>query len=186
MGGVINMFTKEVPLDPSQETWEIYPRLLARYSTATQEQLGRLEVTGNQGRFGFIVGGGMRSYGDVNPGSGYDLHYKNRKFEIVNEKPSGVKLFNKPPATPPDRWLIDNEGPLGWEAYDADAKIAYQLNDISTINIAYQMWRQPQTPRYDKMAPREFDEFCFEPQNRDLIYANYISIREKRALIPSV
>ncbi|MYK20446.1 TonB-dependent receptor [Candidatus Poribacteria bacterium] len=174
MGGVINMFTKEVPLDPSQETWEIYPRLLARYSTATQEQLGRLEVTGNQGRFGFIVGGGMRSYGDVNPGSGYDLHYKNRKFEIVNEKPSGVKLFNKMPATPPDRWLIDNEGPLGWEAYDADAKIAYQLNDISTINIAYQMWRQPQTPRYDKMAPREFDEFCFEPQNRDLIYANYI------------
>ena len=174
MGGVISMFTKEVPLNPSQETWEIHPRLLARYSTATQEQLGRLEVAGNQGRFGFIVGGGMRSYGNVNPGSGYDLHYKNRKFEIVNEKPNGVKFFDEMPATPPDRWLIDNEGPLGWKAYDADAKIAYQRNDTSTINIAYQMWRQPQTPRYDKIAPREFDEFYFEPQNRDLLYANYI------------
>ena len=78
------------------------------------------------------------------------------------------------PAAPPDRWLIDEEGPLGWQAYDADAKIAYQPNDTSTISVAYQMWRQPQTPRYDKIAPREFDEFYFEPQNRDLIYANYI------------
>lgn len=175
MGGVISFFTKAVPLNPAQATWEIHPRLLARYTTATQERLGRLEVTGNQGRFGFVAGGGVRFYGDINPGSGYDLHYKNRKFEIVTEKPSGVKLFDELPASPPERWLIDNEGPLSWQAYDADAKIAYQLNDTSTINIAYQMWRQPQTPRYDKIAPREFDEFYFEPQNRDLLYANYVA-----------
>ena len=174
MGGVTSFFTKEVPINPAQETWDIHPRLFARYATATQERLGRLEITGNKQRFGFIAGGGMRSYGNINPGSGYDLHYKNRKFEIVNEKPSGVKLYDEMPASPPDRWLIDNEGPLSWQAYDANAKIAYQLSDISTINVAYQMWRQPQTPRYDKIAPREFDEYYFEPQNRDLVYANYV------------
>ena len=180
MGGVISFFTKSVPLNPAQETWDIHPRLLARYTTATQERLGRLEVTGNKGRFGFIAGGGTRFYGDMNPGSGYDLHYKNRKFEIVNEMPSGVKLYDYDEVAElskdniPERWLIDNEGPLGWRAYDADAKIAYQLNDTSTVNVAYQMWRQPQTPRYDKIAPQEFDEFFFEPQNRDLVYANYL------------
>ena len=180
MGGVVSFFTKAVPIDPSQQTLEIQPRLLARYSTATQERLGRLEVTGNQGRFGFIVGGGVRFYGDVKPGSGYDLHYKNRKYEIVDEIPSGVKLYDYNEISKlskdniPERWLIDTEGPLGWKAYDADAKFGYQLNDTSTINIAYQMWRQPQTPRYDKIAPQEFDEFFFEPQNRDLIYANYL------------
>ena len=180
LGGVVSFFTKEVPIDPSQKTLAIQPRLLARYSTATQERLGRLEVTGNQGRFGFIAGGGVRFYGDVNPGSGYDLHYKNRKYEIVDEMPNGVKLYAYDQIGElskdqiPDKWLIDNEGPLGWSAYDADAKIAYQLNDTSTINVAYQMWRQPQTPRYDKIAPQEFDEFFFEPQNRDLVYANYI------------
>ena len=180
MGGVISFFTKAVPLNPAQETWDIHPRLLARYTTATQERLGRLEVTGNQGRFGFIAGGGARFYGDINPGSGYDLHYKNRKFEIVNEMPSGVKLYDYDEVGKlskdniPERWLIDNEGPLSWQAYDADAKIAYQPNDTSTINVAYQMWRQPQTPRYDKIAPQEFDEFFFEPQDRDLVYANYI------------
>ena len=180
MGGVISFFTKTVPLNPAQQTLDLHPRLLLRYTTATQEKLGRLEVTGNQGRFGFIVGGGVRDYGDMNPGSGYDLHYKNRKFEIVNEMPSGVKLYDYDEVGQlakdniPEKWLIDNEGPLGWRAFDADAKIAYQLSDTSTINVAYQMWRQPQTPRYDKIAPQEFAEFFFEPQDRDLVYANYI------------
>ena len=185
MGGVISFFTKAVPLNPAQQTWDIHPRLLARYTTATQERLSRLEVTGNKGRFGFIAGGGVRFYGDMNPGSGYDLHYKNRKFEIVDEMPSGVKRYDYDEIGKlskdnlPERWLVDNEGPLGWKAYDADAKIAYQLNNTSTINIAYQMWRQPQTPRYDKIAPQEFDEFFFEPQNRDLVYANYVVNRIK-------
>ena len=181
MGGVINLFTKAVPLNPSQENWEIHPRLLARYTTATRERLGRLEVTGSQGRFGFSVGGGVRYYGDLNPGSGYDLHYKNRKFEIVSEMPSGVKLYEYDEVGAlskddiPDRWLIDNEGPLGWNAFDVDAKAAYQIDKSRTINVAYQMWRQPQTPRYDKIAPQEFDEFFFEPQNRDLVYVNYVA-----------
>ena len=180
IGGVISFFTKSIPLDPSQETWEVQPRFLARYTTATQERLGRLEITANRGDFGFSVGGGMRFYGDINPGNGYDHHYKNRKFEIVNEIPNGVKLYDADEVRGlakdkiPDEWLIDTQGPLGWRAYDADAKIAYQLNDTSTLNIAYQMWRQPKTPRYDKIAPQEFDEFYFDPQNRDLLYLDYL------------
>ena len=180
MGGVVSFFTKNVLIDPSQETLAIHPRLLARYATATQEKLGRLEVAGNQGRFGFIVGGGVRDYGDITPGSGYDLHYKNRKYEIVDDMPSGMKLYEYDEVQAiskdniPDKWLIATEGPLGWRAFNADAKFGYQLNDTSNINVAYQMWRQPQTPRYDKIAPQEFAEFFFEPQDRDLIYANYL------------
>ena len=180
MGGVVSFFTKNVLIDPSQETLNIQPRLLARYSTATQEKLGRLEVSGNQGQFGFIVSGGVRDYGDITPGSGYDLHYKNRKFKIVDDIPSGVKLYEYdevqaiPKDNIPDKWLIETEGPLGWRAFNADAKFGYQLSNTSNINVTYQMWRQPQTPRYDKIAPQEFAEFFFEPQDRDLIYANYL------------
>ena len=71
--------------------------------------------------------------------------------------------------------MIDSQSPLEWNAYDADAKFAYKLSDASTVNVAYQLWRQPQTPRYDKIAPREYDEYFFEPQNRDLLYATYSS-----------
>ncbi len=188
LGGVVSFFTKAIPLNPSQKNWEIHPRLLARYTTATQERLGRLGLTGSQGRFGFSVGGGVRFYGDLNAGSGYDLHYKNRKYEIVDEMPSGVKLYEYDEVGElskddiPDRWLIDNEGPLSWNAFDVDAKIAYQIDERRTINVAYQMWRQPQTPRYDKIAPQEFDEFFFEPQNRDLVYVNYVANPESSSI----
>jgi len=188
LGGVVSFFTKPVPINPSQETWDIHPRILARYSTAIQERLGRLELTGNNGKFGFHVGGGVRYYGDINPGIGYDLHYKNQKYEIVDEIPSDAKLYEYDEVSElpiddiPEKWVIDNVGPLGWNAFDANAKIAYQLNDSSTVNFAYQMWRQPQTPRYDKIAPQEFAEFFFEPQNRDLVYANFLTIPENANL----
>ena len=188
MGGVVSLFTKDVPIDTSQKSLVIRPQLLARISTATQEKLGRLELKGKKGQFGFIVGAGVREYGDINPGNGYDLHYKNRKYEIVDSKPFDVDMYNYNMINRlnkeeiPDNWLIDTEGPLSWRAVDLNAKFGYQLNDTSTLNVAYQMWRQPQTPRYDKIAPREFDEFYFEPQNRDLIYANYITNPESTSI----
>ena len=175
MGGVISMFTKDLILDSASDKWSLQSRAFGRFASGTSERLGRLEVMGGKKQIGFSVGASARWLGDVNPGSGYDLHYKNRKFEFVTDEPEGVQVYDKPPKEVPERWLIDSEGPLDWNAYDADAKFAYQLSDTSTVNVAYQLWRQPQTPRYDKIAPREYDEFFFEPQNRDLFYATYSS-----------
>ena len=175
MGGVISLFTKDPTLNQSTSRWNITPRLYGRLASATSERLGRIEVSGNRNRLGFIAGFSARSFGNINAGRGYDLHYKNRKFEIVTNKPIGVKIFDQPPKDIPDKWLIDTEKPVGWSAYDGNAKIAYQLDKHSTINLAYQLWRQPQTPRYDKIAPGQYDEFDFKPQNRDLIYFTYLS-----------
>ena len=182
MGGVISMFTKDTILDNATENWNLQSRAFTRFASGSAERLGRLEVVGSQKQFGFSVGASARWFGNINPGSGYDLHHNNRKFEIVTDKPSGVEVFDGPPTDVPDRWLIDSEGPLGWNAYDGDAKLAYKLNDSSTVSLAYQLWRQPQTPRYDKIAPREFDEFFFEPQDRDLLYATYLSKPENIAI----
>ena len=175
MGGVISMFTKDTILEDATEDWTIQSRAFTRFASGSSERLGRLEVVGSQKQLGFSVGASARWFGNINPGSGYDLHHKNRKFEIVTEKPEGVQVFEGPPKDVPDQWLIDSETPLGWNAYDGDAKLSYKLTDTSTVNLAYQLWRQPQTPRYDKIAPREFDEFFFEPQDRDLLYATYVS-----------
>ena len=175
MGGVISMFTKDPILDSASEQWSIQSRAYGRFASATSERLGRLEVLGSKKQLGFSVGASARWFGDINPGSGYDLHYKNRKFEFVADEPEGVQVSDGPPKEVLDRWLIDSQSPLEWNAYDADAKFAYKLSDASTVNVAYQLWRQPQTPRYDKIAPREYDEYFFEPQNRDLLYATYSS-----------
>ena len=175
MGGVISMFTRDAILDNATDAWTIQSRAFTRFASGSSERLGRVEVVGSQKQLGFSVGASARWFGNINPGSGYDLHHRNRKFEIVTEKPEGVQLFEGPPKDIPDQWLIDAEAPLGWNAYDGDAKLSYKLTDTSTVNLAYQLWRQPQTPRYDKIAPREYDEFFFEPQNRDLLYATYVS-----------
>ena len=175
MGGVISMFTKDTISNNATDNWNIQSRAFTRFASGSAERLGRLEVTGSQKRLGFSVGASARWLGDINPGKGYDLHYKNRKFKIVTEQPPDAQLFDGPPKDVPDQWLIDSEGPLGWNAYDGDAKLTYKLTDTSTVNLAYQLWRQPQTPRYDKIAPREFDEFFFQPQDRDLLYATYLS-----------
>ena len=175
MGGVISMFTKDLILDDATEEWQIHSRAFGKYASGASERVGRVEITGTQKRLGFSVGASARRFGDINPGRGYDLHYKNRKFEIVSDKPKGVQVLSRATTEVPDRWLVENEAPLGWEANDADAKLSYKLTDTSTVNLAYQLWRQPQTPRYDKIAPREFDEFFFQPQNRDLFYATYLS-----------
>ena len=182
MGGVINMFTKDTIPDNATDNWNIQSRAFTRFASGSAERLGRLEVVGSQKQLGFSVGTSARWFGDINPGSGYDLHHKNRKFEIVTDKPKGVQVSDGPPKDVPDRWLVDSEGPLGWNAYDGDAKLSYKLNDANTVNLAYQLWRQPQTPRYDKIAPREYDEFFFEPQDRDLLYATYLSKPENLAV----
>ena len=182
MGGVISMFTKDTILDGATEDWNIQSRAFTRFASGSAERLGRLEVVGSRKHLGFSVGASARWFGDINPGSGYDLHYKNRKFEIVTDKPKGVEVSDGPPQDVPDRWLIDAEGPLGWNAYDGDAKLSYKLTDTSTVNLAYQLWRQPQTPRYDKIAPRDYDEFFFEPQDRDLLYATYVSKPESTTI----
>jgi outer membrane receptor protein involved in Fe transport len=93
----------------------------------------------------------------------------------VTERPKEVQLFEEPPKNVPEKWLIDTEPPLDWKAYDGDAKVAYQLSDNSSLHLAYQLWRQMDTPRYDKIAPREFDVFFFDPQDHDLVYATYIA-----------
>ena len=173
MGGVISLFTKNlVSPDPSAH-WDAQSRGFVRFASATSEALAHIEVLGKSRRVGFSLGASARRFGDINPGSGYDLHYENRKFEIVSTKPSDIAIYKKPPEVLPEKWLVDKEAPLGWKAYDADFKITYLLNNSDTINLAYQLWRQPKTPRYDKLAPGEFAEFFFAPQNRDLLYATY-------------
>ena len=87
MGGVISMFTKDLILDSASDKWRLQSRAFGRFASGTSERLGRLEVMGSKKQMGFSVGASARWLGDVNPGSGYDLHYKNRKFEFVTDEP---------------------------------------------------------------------------------------------------
>jgi len=170
MGGVISVFTKDADASGTKELI-IKPRLLNKFASADMEKTGRLEVSGGYDRLGFIIGGGVKNVEDLRPGRGYDVQLKNRKFYLISQKPTSI---------PTDAWLVDVESPVGWREYSSDAKLSLKVSDNQAVNFTYQLTRQPDVPRYDKLSTKEFEVFSFAPQNRDLTYANYVV----RRLVP--
>ncbi len=178
MGGVISVFTKDVCASGVKE-WIIKPRLFGKFASADREKTGRLEVSGSYGWLGFVAGGGIKDVEDLRPGRGYDVHLKNRKFYLTSRKPTNIPEFVShegihPFETETDAWLVDVESPVGWREYSGDAKLSCRLSGNQAVNLAYQLVRQPDVPRYDKISTKEFEGYSFAPQNRDLAYANYI------------
>lgn len=170
MGGVISVFTKDADASGTKELM-IKPRLFGKFASADMEKTGRLEVSGGYDRLGFILSGGIKNVEDLRPGRGYDVQLKNRKFYLISQKPTSI---------PTDAWLVDVESPVGWREYSSDAKLSLKVSDNQAVNFAYQLTRQPDVPRYDKLSTKEFEVFSFAPQNRDLTYANYVG----RRLVP--
>jgi len=164
MGGVISAFTKS-PILLDSPKLIIKPRLFGRFASADREKTARLELNGGYEQLGFIIGGGIKDVEDLRPGSGYDVHLENRKFYITSEKPDSI---------PENAWLVDTESGIGWREYSGDAKLVYKINEGQSVKLAYQMVRQPEVPRYDKISTKEFDVYSFAPQNRNLVYAKYI------------
>jgi len=162
MGGVINTITRSPAELP--EGFSIRPRILTRFSSADSGKVVRLGFIGGYDKLSFIAGGSYKDIGDIQPGKGYDIQLDNKKFLLTSQDD---------PEVPEGAWLVDKESPTGWKESDGDIKVNYRLLDGHDIKVAYQMVRQKDVPRYDKLADGEYDEFFFDPQNRDLVYANY-------------
>ena len=164
MGGVISVFTDKLRFSDSGKI-DLTPQARVRFSTAQSGRVGQLGLKGGNNQLAFSLNASARRFGDLKLGKGYNLHYPNRKFEIVDQQPGLV--FE-------DRWLVEDESPLGWSAVDATAKAGYQINPDQQVSLAYQAWRQPETNRYDKISTGEYELYQFAPQNRNLLYANYV------------
>ena len=162
MGGVINTITRSPVILPSG--FSIRPHISTRFSSADSGKVARLGFSGGYDRLSFVVGGSYKDVGDLQPGKGYDIQLDNKKFLLTSEDD---------PEIPEGAWLMDKESPTGWKERDGDLKVSYRISDTQDIKAAYQMVRQQDIPRYDKLATGEYDEYFFDPQNRDLVYANY-------------
>ena len=162
IGGVINTITRSPVILPGG--FNIRPHLATRLSSADSGKSMRLGFSGGYEKLSFIFGGSHKNIGDVQPGKGYDIQLDSKKFLLTSQDD---------PEIPKGAWLVDKESPTGWKESDADAKINYSISDTQNLKVAYQMVRQEEIPRYDKLADGEYDIYFFDPQNRDLVYANY-------------
>ena len=162
MGGVINTITRTpAQLPPG---FSIHPHISTRFSSADSAKMGRLGLSGGYDKLSFIAGFSYKDVSDIQPGKGFDIQLANKKFLLTSEDD---------PKIPEGAWLVDKESPTGWEQRDGDLKISYGISDNQNVKLTYQMVRQFDVPRYDKLATREYDKYLFSPQNRDLMYANY-------------
>ena len=174
MGGVINAITKMPVEFPSKLS--IHPRIYTRLSSADSAKSVRMEFSGGYDRLSFIGGGSYKGVGDLKPGKGYDVQLDNRKLLLTSESD---------PDIPAGARLVDTESPTSWKEADGDLKVIYNISDNQDVRFAYQMVRQQDVPRYDKLVTGEYDTFLFDPQNRDLAYANY-SAREVTSFIDAM
>lgn len=164
MGGVINTITKSPIITPGNLS--IHPHLFSRFSSADSGKIMRLGLSGGYDKLSFAAGGAYKDIGDIQPGAGYDIQLDNKKFLLTDEED---------PEIPEGAWLVDKESPTGWKETDGDVKVNYRIADNQDVKVAYQMIRQKDVPRYDKLATGEYETYLFTPQNRDLIYANYMA-----------
>jgi iron complex outermembrane receptor protein/hemoglobin/transferrin/lactoferrin receptor protein len=162
MGGVINVFTKEPTF--SEEGWRIRPSFYTKLASANREKTIGLGLEGGAQKLSFLIEGAFKDVGDVHPGKGADIHFKTRKF-IITSDPSPENL-------PEGAWVVDVESPTNWRGYTADAKIKAKLGE-GEAKLGYQLSRQPEVPRYDKVSTKQYKTYLFSPQNRDMIYASY-------------
>jgi len=162
MGGVINTITKTSAALP--DGFSIHPHISTRFSSADSGKTIRLGFAGGYDRLSFIAGGSYKDIGDIRPGKGHDIQLDNKKFLLTSEND---------PKIPDGAWLIDKQSPTGWKESDGDLKINYRISKDQNVKLAYQLVRQKDVPRYDKLATGEYDIYFFDPQNRDLIYGNF-------------
>jgi len=77
---------------------------------------------------------------------------------------------------------IGEQSPTGWEETDFGANVSYLLSDKSRLRADYIAVRQDDVPRYDKYASGDYEQYIYDPQNRDL-YALTLDSRMLSSLI---
>jgi len=63
---------------------------------------------------------------------------------------------------------IGKQSPTGWDELSSSIRLAYELNNKTTISGTYLGVRQSDVPRFDKYTSGQFERYIYDPQNRDL------------------
>jgi outer membrane receptor protein involved in Fe transport len=75
---------------------------------------------------------------------------------------------------------IGKQIPTGWEEYDFFTRLYRRFDSRTQLRIEYLGVRQEDVPRYDKYEAGEFDQYSYDPQNRDLVTATFESELSRR------
>ncbi len=154
LGGVIHLMTRE-------------PRMGGRgvrfsgvvntaFSTADRNRSLHVGLEGGGRNWGLLLSGSYRKFGDITRGT--------RGGEVLMQR-----LRND---TRRPHWLPKVQRPNRYEARDLTAKFKWKLHPALEWSLVYQLDRQPSVPRYDVHEVGKYEQWNYEPQERDLAYSH--------------
>lgn len=158
LGGTINLITRRPPVSQSAKFLQYNVGLSARHATADSEKSGRIEGALYNHKIAFMGGFSWKDFGDLRRG-------KNSDFPQLENSTNGLL-----------------QSPSGYQAYDADARLFYELAPNQQLLWAFQYAKQIDVPRYDKYESGDNNLWLYSPQNRTLTYLQYINELDRRFL----
>ncbi|MFQ5650141.1 MAG: TonB-dependent receptor domain-containing protein [bacterium] len=158
LGGVVNVITRTPKMNQGVGV-RLAGSLSGSLSTAERTQTTHISLSGAGKRFGVVIDGSFKSFGDIDRGSngGKTLMQRLRNDSRTN------------------RDLHKKQAPNGYDAFDLTAKARLKVSDQQQITVAYQLNRQQEVPRYDVVEVRKDSIRLFDPQERDLVYLTYFN-----------
>ena len=80
---------------------------------------------------------------------------------------------------------IGLQSPTGWEETDFKTRMTYFAGSKTSLSLDYLATRQNRVPRYDKYVSGDFEQYIYDPQDRDLI-ALTLNVRQVGACLHSL
>ncbi|MFQ5750719.1 MAG: TonB-dependent receptor domain-containing protein, partial [bacterium] len=158
LGGVINVITRK-PMLNHKSGYVFNSFLSANFSTADHTQSTHLNLMTANSRWGLLVEGSFKSFGDVTRGS----HGGETLMQRLQKDSRTERVLNK------------TQSPNAYDAYDLNTKALFNLSESQQLTFGYQMNRQHEVPRYDVVETQKDSIRTFDPQERDLVYLSYFN-----------
>jgi hemoglobin/transferrin/lactoferrin receptor protein len=70
---------------------------------------------------------------------------------------------------------IGTQLPTGWDELNHSVRIAGRIDGRNLVRLDYAAVRQNEVPRFDRYASGEFEQYVYDPQNRDLAVLSFES-----------
>lgn len=163
LGGVINVITKNPTLN-KKHSYTFNGSVSGSLSTADETQTTHVNFMTSNAKWGIILDGSFKSFGDIRRGShgGSTLMHR-----LANDSRT-------------ERVLNKTQAPNGYDAYDLNTKALVKISDFQRLTLAYQLNRQKAVPRYDVIEVRKDSSRLFDPQERDLVYLSFFNNKGNR------
>ncbi len=163
LGGVINAISAK-PEIGFNGGFKTGGGVSSQVSTADRTRTTGLDLSVTHRYWGAKVSAAYKSFGDVTRGDSGGATLMNR---LRNDSRTS-------------RVLNRTQRPNGYDAYDINARLRFQVADLQEVFLTYQANRQNGVPRYDVVETLNDSLRSIDPQTRNLMFFRYINNRKSR------